>query len=110
MAKDVKDIMAAFETRHDRAILVSKSLVSVGFHVSMLLSFLEKLPDNAEPEKYAKMRNELVDGVNDMIEIVNGFAGDVLDLATYHVENFNEVTKEVKGLMQSLDQIKRMIE
>ena len=80
MTKELLDIEASFTTHWTRAGKVIPSMALAISQVAIVLAILEEGADtDQQREAYAKIRIGLLDGIQDVAEILDGLRDDVID-------------------------------
>lgn len=87
---DIKDVIAAFETHHKRAVNVVTRLVPTINKVGLILTLLsEQHEENGHV--YLKAKDDLIESVKDIAELIDAFTEDFIASQRNHVEEFERI-------------------
>lgn len=93
MTDDIKDILAAFETHHRRAVSVMTKLVPTINKTGLIMTLLsEQHEDNGAV--YLRTKSDLVEGLQDIAEIFDSFTEDFIALEQNHTENLARILRK----------------
>jgi len=97
MTKDIRDITASFETHHNRAQTAGAKMALAVSQAALIIAVLEQ----STPE-YAEIRVNILDGMQDLAEVIDGLTGDLRDFTGYHIEVVGEIQKALSKLQNSV--------
>lgn len=93
---DIKDVVAAFQTHHRRAVNVVTKLVPVINKITVIMTLLSE-QNEEKSDVYLKVKNDLIESVQDIAEIFDGFTEDFQALCKSQADDIDKVLGKHRG-------------